>query len=140
MAPYADVIVGIVAGLLFSLLLGMGVVEVLNRWLKKRLGVLRETHTDKYIPSWFTGLLERTVFFFIVVAQPTSAPTAMMAWLGIKMVAGWNKPLPEDTAVQDKTLWHRHAFAALLSGLASMAFAWGGGMLARWVMGKGFVS
>jgi hypothetical protein len=37
-------------------------------------------------------------------------------------------------------VWNRHAFLGLLVGFVSMAFAWGGGMIARYIMGYSIIA
>ena len=133
-----NIIVGLGAGFGFSLFVGLVVVHYFHEWLKRKLPEITEAHPQKGIPSGITGLIERLGFTLLVIVQPAAAPTAMMGWLGLKMAANWNKDVTPAGAVDAearKTAWNRHAFAAILTGLVSMGFAWMGGMLARFIMG-----
>jgi hypothetical protein len=101
--------------------------------------VVGEPEPKKDIPGWYTGLVERVIFTAFTLVQPGAALPAMGGWLGLKMAANWNKGLPAHPnparARAAASIWNRHAFLGLLSGLMSMAFAWSGGLLARLILG-----
>jgi hypothetical protein len=90
------------------------------------------------IPSWLTGFVERFVFTAAIgltnSAEAPITPVAMLAWLGLKMAAGWTRRVeikgPKPTAEGEERR-AQGAILALLTGLISMAFAFVGGLLWR---------
>lgn len=89
--------------------------------------------TSRPVPPWLTGVVERAFFTTILGLNVSGVPTAMIAWIGLKMVTNWNRegahPAPSDFVKQ--TRWIRGAFTALLAGLVSMLFAALGGVICR---------
>jgi hypothetical protein len=84
------------------------------------------------------GLTERSIFTAFTILYPVAALPAIPAWLGLKMASNWNKALPphDPAAVRaEMSIWNRHAFLGLLTGLISVSFAWFAGILARFIMG-----
>jgi hypothetical protein len=80
------------------------------------------------IPAWFTGLVERFLFFLLIVTLSpalASVPTWMLLWLGLKLGANWNRYKRDEVADVST-----RALLALLSGAISLAFAYAGGIFA----------
>jgi hypothetical protein len=118
-------------GLIVSLAIGHGVLKWLHRWLHDRIGIEDQDHP---VPPWLTGLVERFVFFLLVAFDMPATPVTMMAWLGIKMAANWNRSdsTPPDEEAETKRA--QGATAAAVLGLLSMGFALMGGLLFRYAM------
>ncbi len=70
------------------------------------------------VPPGLTGIVERLVFAFFVATGASSVPSAMMAWLAIKLATNWNRDIwnPVSTA-------GTFALTALLAGLLSIRVA-----------------
>lgn len=138
MPATSNLIVGILAGYGWSLGIGGIVVSLAHGSLKNDLPKVEgEPEPEKRIPGWYTGLIERLIFTSFVIVAASAAFPALGGWLALKMAANWNKGLPPkdaDKARAEGSIWNRHAFLGLLSGLISMAFAWSGGVLARFIM------
>jgi hypothetical protein len=77
------------------------------------------------VPSWLTGTIERLFFTTAVAFELSGVATAMMAWMGVKLAANWNRP----TAPPDPV--GALALSAALGGLVSMFFALTGGVICR---------
>ena len=124
-------------GLAFSLVLGTLVTTgfyAFMRWW------VNYPPKPKYrgIPSWLTGLVERVVFTLAIgLTDATEAPItpiAMLGWLGLKLAVDWTRPVEVEgrKPTADEVGWRASgAMLALLTGLISMAFAFGGGLLSR---------
>ncbi len=94
-----------------------------SKWM---LGPKPETDADRIWP-WLTGVVERSAFTTLIVIGLSDIGTMMMAWLGLKLATNWNHPdFRNDPRARS------HAFAALLAGLISMAFAYAGGVYASY--------
>lgn len=92
-------------------------------WLVKRhigLGTKPNPHIPR-IPPKLTGIIERLIFFVILVAAPQDLATVaglMIAWLGLKVAANWQRYDPKDVPAAGT-----HTLLALLTGVVSLAFA-----------------
>jgi hypothetical protein len=86
------------------------------------------------VPPWLTGLVERFVFFLLVAFDMPATPVTMMAWLGIKMAANWNRSDSTPPDEEAETMRAQGATAAAVLGLLSMGFALIGGLLFRYAM------
>jgi len=125
-------------GLIVALAIGHGVLRWLHRWLHDRIGIEDD---DKPVPPWLTGLIERFVFFLMVAFNMPATPVTMMAWLGIKLAANWNrsvstppKKAEQDAIAEAERKRAQGAIAAAVLGLLSMGFALIGGLLFRYAM------
>jgi hypothetical protein len=94
--------------------------------------------TYRGIPSWLTGLVERLVFTLAIgptnLAEVPVTPIAMVGWLGLKLALDWTRPVEVEgrKPTADEVGWRASgSVLALLTGLISMAFAFGGGLLSR---------
>ncbi len=118
-------------GLLITLAVGHGVMEQIHHWLHKRIEP--PPLPGKGVPPWFTGLVERAIFFLFVAAYDVPGITvSMMVWLGIKMAANWNRPgLTSSDDSDAEARRARGAIAAAVLGLMSMGFALVGGLICR---------
>jgi hypothetical protein len=85
------------------------------------------------VPASITGMVERLFFTVLVAMDASGVPTAMVAWIGVKMAANWNRPGRGDSS--EVRVW---AISALLAGLISMLFAYIGGWICSGVIGIGF--
>jgi hypothetical protein len=117
--------------LLVALAIGHGVLRWLHRWLHDQIGIQDE---DKPVQPWLTGLIERFVFFLMVAFEMPATPVTMMAWLGIKMAASWNRSVSTTPDEEAETKEAQGAMAAVVLGLLSMGFALIGGLLFRYAM------
>jgi hypothetical protein len=113
-------------GLLFSLIVGHFVIAVSLDFLRYSVGVPKL----EAIPASLTGLLERLFFTIVIgvrdVELTSEIPMAMVAWLGLKLAANWNR---DEHELKDKS--RAGAVSAALAGLVSMLFAFVGGLLCR---------
>ena len=79
-------------GLLFSLIGGHfatnAFLKVLRFWMVSAEQPQRPLL--KEVPPWLTGIVERPLFTILVGASFEGFPTAMMAWLALKMATNWN--------------------------------------------------
>ncbi len=116
-------------GLIISLAIGHGVIQLLHRWLHDRIGIPRSQ--GRAVPPWFTGLAERSVFFLLVASDLPGTTVSMMAWIGIKMAANWNRPAAAPIDAEDEALRARGGIAAAVLGLIGMGFALAGGLICR---------
>ena len=107
-----------------ALIFGGGVFLQLARHLLWRLAKLptKDSGAGPSLPGWVVGIAERLFFTWIVAATLPSAPTAMMAWLALKMGANWNRQ-------QESPSTRAYAFCALACGLTSMGMALGAGLI-----------
>lgn len=120
----------LLSGLAVSLLLGAAVVQIVLWLVRRILGVgakelLPQKAKVKGVPGWLTGVIERLFFTLLIAANVQGVPTAMMAWIGLKLATNWNHPRWKDEPAQ----WTVFAFTALLAGLVSMLFAYIGGWI-----------
>jgi hypothetical protein len=114
-----------ILGLFISLVIGWLVTEVFLGFLRSWLRITKLPG----IPSALTGIVERLFFTAVVgvksVELTAEIPTAMVAWLGLKLAANWqskNHPVRDNRA---------GAVSAALAGLISMLFAFVGGLVCR---------
>ena len=125
MAP----LLGILAGLSISLILGHFVVPLVSEWLRRDLGK-GATFPGDELPEWIVGTVERIFFTLAVAAGLPGGSVAMMLWIATKMGATW-----EDRS-QEKPNIEALRLAALLGSVVSMTFAMIGGWVVRvgWLM------
>lgn len=116
-------------GLIISLVIGHGVIQPLHCWLHDRIGIPKSK--KRAVPPALTGLVERAVFFLLVASNMPGTTVSMIAWIGIKMAANWNRPVstPLDAEVEARRA--RGAIAAAVLGLLGMGFALIGGLICR---------
>jgi hypothetical protein len=67
--------------------------------------------TNRAVPSWLTGVVERVFFAVLVGLAVPGAPAAMMGWLALKLATNWNH---SDRNMDVNA--RQHAFTALLGG------------------------
>src|ERR1700744_1590585 len=58
------------------------------------------------VRPWITGYIERFFFTLLVAYSANGFPTAMIAWLGLKIATNWNHPDWKDSANARMPLWH----------------------------------
>jgi hypothetical protein len=119
-------------GLLLSLLGGAVASWAFLKGVRRWLGVPpkpRLSSGNREVPPWLTGVVERLFFTFLVAFDQAGAPTAMVAWLAVKLATNWNHP-----AWKENPDVRTFAFSALLGGLVSMLFAFLGGLVCRRVI------
>lgn len=94
----------------------------------------RENYPDrsrvKGVPAWLIGLAEGVFFTTVVAFEIGGAAVAMMGWLTVKMLSGWNRGdsnFPKPYQEHQKGM----AFTALFGGLISLLFATIGGLILR---------
>jgi hypothetical protein len=79
------------------------------------------------VPARVTGGIERVFFTILVGSGVDGYPTAMMAWLALKLASNWN-----HKDMEGKPGARAFALTALLAGLVSLLFAfWGGSIVKR---------
>jgi len=87
----------------------------------------------KRIWPWLTGVVERLLFFLLIVATGNAGievATAMLAWLALKLGANWNRRKLDTSVVDKNSEVATRTLLALLSGAISLAFAFAGGLVA----------
>jgi sterol desaturase/sphingolipid hydroxylase (fatty acid hydroxylase superfamily) len=114
-------------GLLVAIVGGL-IVTAAFHWLLGRY--LRLPPKDKLrqvrrVPASLTGIVERLFFAVLVGFQVSGAPTAMIAWIALKLATNWNNPKWNEAQ-----RFRAFAYRALLTGLVSMLCALVGGMIA----------
>jgi hypothetical protein len=84
---------------------------------------------SKEVPPSLTGGVERLFFTTLVGANVDGFPTAMMAWLALKLASNWNhRDMDNQPGARGLAL------SALLAGIISMLFALLGGLITRTLM------
>jgi hypothetical protein len=115
--------------MLFSLGIGHLATKTFINRLRNWMGSPKSPAAlTKEVPPGLTGLIERLFFFTLVGAGVEGYPTAMMAWLAVKLATNWNHPEVKGDSGTDTRAF---ALSALLAGLISMTFALLGGLLVR---------
>ena len=109
--------------LIVSLLLGGVTTWGFLKLLRWYLGITKDESTEKHVPPWLTGVIERLFFTCVIAFKLSGVAIAMIGWITLKMVTNWNRP---STDKDQKTTG---AFSALLAGLVSMLFAIIGGLI-----------
>ena len=122
-----DLVVRWVIGLVVSLVAGGAAAWlVLRVW--RRLP--EEGGRGDGVPAWVMGLGERLFFTLAIAFQVPGAAVAMMAWLTVKMLTNWNRPISADGQNAAEVTTHiRRAMASLFAGLVSLTFALIGGLI-----------
>ena len=113
------------AGLLVSLGAGWIATSLFLHFLRRIYGVTKDS-SEKTVPGWITGFIERLFFTIVVAVNLPGTAVAMVGWITAKMATNWNRP---DNKSEDGQFLR---FSALLSGLVSMGFATAGGLLVRY--------
>jgi hypothetical protein len=87
-------------------------------------------------PPWLTGQLERFFFTIAVAMDASGVMPAMIAWLGLKLVANWQ--LRHDIGQSDSEgrsggdlVSANYRYSAVVAGLLSMLFTLVGGQVIR---------
>lgn len=112
-------------GLGFSLFIGELIIWLFLKKLRNYIGDKPNLQEGaKGIPGWVTGIVERLFFTIIIGLEVSGIPTAMVAWLGLKLLTNWNHP-----DWKDRPGARDFALSALLAGLISMFFAIFGGLI-----------
>lgn len=124
---FADLLLGHAVALIGG---GIGTPLALNV-IRKQQGITEAPELPKGaprpVPGWLTGLIERLLFTWLVALSVSGTAVAMIAWLSIKLAAGWNRPEGEMSVA----IWRGKASSALLAGVVSMLFALAGGILCQ---------
>lgn len=114
-------------GMGFSVIVGGIVTWAFLKLLRKYQRLEKDPDgPSRAVPSWLTGVVERTFFTVIVALEFPGTAVAMVAWLTLKMVTNWNRAGGSQDIKQV-----RLSFSALLGGLISMLFAVVGGVICR---------
>jgi len=123
-----------VTGLFFSLFVGYLFIEpILDLLLFTSKTDKRPNNSGARVHPALTGFIER--FFFTIVVGLVGLKfhgilSGMMAWLGLKLAANWNRPEPANNSnSEDKSMKNTRSLVALLAGLISMLFALIGGLI-----------
>ena len=120
----------IILGLVVSLVLGSVLTPLflkVSYWVVSKK--LSRPESPLGIGDWHPysiifGIVERLFFTIIVAYDVSGAAISMVAWLGAKMAAYWNKTTVED----DNRI---SSLISLLAGLFSMLFALVGGIMVK---------
>jgi hypothetical protein len=113
----------VVRGVIFALGFGHFFVGGFYGWLRKKM----PPYPAGSVKPELTGFIERSFFVVLVAFQVEEAATAMIAWLGVKLAANWQREAPKGHSLEARI---DYTFAALLAGLLSMLFALIGGLIA----------
>jgi len=114
---------GLLVAVVGGLVLTGGFHWALGRYL--RLPPKEPLRQVRRVPAALTGVVERLFFAVLVGFQVSGAPTAMIAWIALKLATNWNNPKWNEAQK-----FRAFAFRALLTGLVSMLCAFIGGMIA----------
>lgn len=93
-----------------------------------------EEYYEQYhvqMPGWLVGFIERLVFTLAVAVVGMSVITAIIGWIGIKMVTGWSRAGKPEFDNMVFRIWKDRAFSSLYGNLVSMSFAVLGGIICR---------
>jgi hypothetical protein len=115
-------------GFFVAVLLGHVVTERLLFISRRSIGLGPKPHradSPTPFPPELTGIVERIVFTIFVGVNVQGVPTAMVGWLGLKLLSNWNRPLYKESA-DARTF----VLSAAVAGLISMAFPFIGGLIA----------
>ena len=120
----------------WALLVGHFVARFALNRVRSHIVARRTAAGDSSTPSWrigigvpprLTGFTERLFFTTAVAFELSGVATAMMARIGIKMAADWNRPPNPAGPPPDPA----GALSAALGGLVSTFFALTGGVICR---------
>lgn len=125
------------AGLLFAIGVGHVCVKYPLDYLRKKMGGLEKPSRRVRLPAFnnplqvevpppLTGSIERVFFTVLVGSSVDGYPTAMMAWLALKLASNWN-----HKDMEGKPGARAFALTALLAGLVSLLFAFWGGVIVK---------
>jgi hypothetical protein len=147
-----DSVINWIIGLSFSIILGHLVISsslvVLRRYLESLQDVFNTYNkkkkiclylgldffpqidpSEKQVPYWVTGLIERSFFTIVVAFDISGTATAMIGWITVKMLA--SKSYKEDYSKSEGISIFKLEFAGLLGNLGSMLFALLGGLIIK---------
>ena len=121
-------------GLLFAIGVGHFCVKYPLDYLREKMGVNKPSrrapiptfNKQPSVPPPLTGSVERLFFTVLVGSSVDGYPTAMMAWLALKLASNWN-----HKDMEGKPGARALALTALLAGIVSMLFAVWGGFIVR---------
>lgn len=114
--------------------------EKINKKIKRKQKIsdrereIFEEYYEQYhvqMPGWLVGLIERLVFTLAVAVVGMTVITAIMGWIGIKMVTGWSRAGKPEFDNMVFRIWKDRAFSSLYGNLISMSFAVSGGIICR---------
>jgi hypothetical protein len=93
-------------------------------WVRRKSEV--DPPTGKRVPNWITGTFERLLAFVLVIAvsQIEQVTLILLAWLGAKLAANWQRA-PYDELARVYTI------SALMAGTLSVGLGVLGGVIAR---------
>lgn len=113
-------------GFAVALLLGQLMTWIFLRILRSWMGTPEKAPQAlaKRVPPWLTGTIERLFFTVLVGTNVDGFPTAMMAWLALKLASNWN-----HRDVEGHPDARAFALSALLAGVVSMLCALLGGLI-----------
>lgn len=115
-----------VTGLAIALIVGQLITWIFLILLRTWMGTPDKSPQalTKRVPPWLTGTIERLFFTVLVGANVDGFPTAMMAWLALKLASNWN-----HKDVEGHPEARAFALSALLAGIVSMLCALVGGLI-----------
>lgn len=115
-----------VTGLAIALIVGQLITWIFLKLLRTWMGTPDKSPQAlaKRVPPWLTGTIERLFFTVLVGANVDGFPTAMMAWLALKLASNWN-----HKDVEGHPDARAFAISALLAGIVSMLCALVGGLI-----------
>ena len=108
-------------GLALSLVVGGWVTGFFVGWIRNCWVSELSSDTATGIPAWLVGVIERLFFTIVVAFDISSSAIAMVAWISVKMLTGWNRQGAKSTA--------DGALSGLLGDVVSMLFALVGGLI-----------
>jgi hypothetical protein len=124
-------LIGLIAIFLWTLWGGCVAVEFFIRFTSTVINLPEKPNPGlPRIPPGLTGVIERLVFLMLVATRLEDIGSAMMGWLAIKLASNWQRYNPENEPSAPM-----RALLAALAGLISLAFAYLGGVLLRWLLG-----
>lgn len=83
------------------------------------------------VPPEVTGIVERYLAFSVVALDLDSAGTILVAWMGAKLAANWQRQAMRKGSESYNRTMITHTMIALISGTISIALGALGGLIAR---------
>jgi hypothetical protein len=115
---------------------GDSLVECFKGWLHRTSGLDKfkeEEEREIQVPPWLTGVFERymTVALVVVGLDSASLGAVVLAWMGAKLAANWQRRVATDSTLDDEKVRAR-TIVALMTGVLSLGIGIIAGALTRY--------
>ena len=118
-----------ITGLAFALGVGLVVGPFLT-WVRTKSKVDPKRPGREGVPSWITGLVERTFAFAVAFANVEGAYAVLIAWMTAKLALNWKRH-PYKLNKKEERKVRVYGISALLAGTLSLGIGVIGGLIAR---------